>query len=687
MSNFTEKSHINQQLTQNLQSSYLRMVRTGPGVLGFKPIKGSFYEKHFTNDAQALALIAANGGQADTWVSMATYADPNTSRSQENAEGLCALWIDVDAHQGSKYDTVEEVQAAVQGFLFHTGLPKPTLIHLTGYGVHAIWVFTEVIKREEWQPVADKLQDLADRMFLGADPITADAARILRVAGTLNFRDSESPKLAKFEETGVGPLEFDEMALAIDRSLSKFPALIKKRGKHTSAKKFDSPATDANIALVRAMLSVIDPNIGYCKWRDVVWAVASTGWDCSYDLAHSWSSQGATWDEDAFNRVWNGFEESGGIGFGTLVFHAKNAGYIGATSSKPQIQLFKPTGRLVTVCAADIKPEHVDWLVDQSFPLGMLAVIGGQPGLGKSQISINLAAGVTTGKGLPGTGSFNNLGSVIILANEDDAARTIRPRLDAAGADISKVHIVEGVAREGADVDMFQLDLDIAELRERALQIGDVKLIVIDPPSAYLGTKVDSYKESDVRRVLMPLGTLAHDTGAMILLIVHLNKRTDGGAQQRFSGSTAWTAAPRVGFMVAEDPLTKQRFMLPVKNNIGDDRLGYQYHIAEKLIQYGGQTFKSSYIVWDQTTNRSVAQLLTPPKANKSDAVGLAKDFLGDELANAPLPVDQIQAAAKAAGISWPSVLRAKSTMLITSEKVGSGWRWTLLTAKGEGNV
>ena len=160
-----------------------------------------------------------------------------------------------------------------------------------------------------------------------------------------------------------------------------------------------------------------------------------------------------------------------------------------------------------------------------------------------------------------------------------------------------------------------------------------------------------------------------------------------GGAQQRFSGSTAWTAAPRVGFMVAEDPLTKQRFMLPVKNNIGDDRLGYQYHIAEKLIQYGGQTFKSSYIVWDQTTNRSVAQLLTPPKANKSDAVGLAKDFLGDELANAPLPVDQIQAAAKAAGISWPSVLRAKSTMLITSEKVGSGWRWTLLTAKGEGNV
>jgi hypothetical protein len=127
--------------------------------------------------------------------------------------------------------------------------------------------------------------------------------------------------------------------------------------------------------------------------------------------------------------------------------------------------------------------------------------------------------------------------------------------------------------------------------------------------------------------------------------------------------------------------------MLPVKNNIGDDKLGYKYHIAEKLIQYGGQTFKSSYIVWDQTTNRSVGELLTPPKAIKPDAVGVAKVFLEEELTAGSQAVDQIQAAAKAAGISWPSVLRAKSTMLITSEKVGSGWTWSLLTAGGNSNV
>lgn len=674
------------------QAQFLQQARSGAGFVCFRPVGGTLFEKHFTDIGGALKLIDLHGKQADTWVSMATYSTPGESRSQKNAGRLCALWLDIDAHEGSEYKSVEDVKTALNDFLHNTGLPKPSLLHCTGYGIHAIWTFTQAIPKSEWQLVAAKLQNLTQRLNLGADPITADAARILRVPGTMNFRSPDEPKQAELEETGVGHQEFDVVTAAIDEALVKFPAEAKERGKHISAKKFDCPETNENIALVEAMLAVINPDMPYPEWRDAVWSVAATGWDRSYDIARAFSERGSSWDDDAFNRVWGSFDCARGIGFGTLVHYARQSGYSGQipTSSNPiskEGSRSTSSGGLVTVCAADIKPEHVEWLVDQSLPLGMLAVIGGQPGLGKSQISINLAAGVTTGKGLPGNGVFRDLGSVIILANEDDASRTIRPRLDAAGADITKVHIVEGVAREGADVDMFQLDLDIADLRERALQIGDVKLIIIDPPSAYLGTKVDSYKESDVRGVLMPLGRLAQETGAMILLIVHLNKRVDGGAQQRFSGSTAWTAAPRVGFMVAEDPLTKQRFMLPVKNNIGDDRLGYQYHIEEKLVGYGGQTFKSSYIVWDQTSSRSVGELLAPAKATKVTVVDHAKSFLEDELTNGPLPVEKIISLAKAAGISWPSVNRAKNDMPISSTKVADGWVWTLLTAKEDSNV
>ncbi len=682
----SENLFINQRVTKDLrpdqQSSYLQLVRTGPGILGFRPVGGRYFEKHFKDQAEALSLIALHGKQADVWVSMAAYSSPNVSRSQGNAQGLCSFWLDVDAHEGSKYESVADVENALKRFVQAAELPQPSLLVYTGHGIHAFWTFTEVISKTEWRPVADALQELGKRFFLGADPITADAARILRVAGTLNFRNADSPVLAEFHETGAGDHDFDSMKLAIENTLAKYPVISAARERGLDTKKFECPEVKTNIDLVTSMMTVINPDVAYDDWRDVIWSVAATGWRCSYELARAWSARGATWDEDAFDRVWHSFDEARGIGFGTLVHYARQYGYKGKLPTNSAPLQSKPSGGLITVCAADVEPEHVEWLVDQSFPLGMLAVIGGQPGLGKSQISINLAAGVTTGKGLPGTGGFKNLGSVIILANEDDAARTIRPRLDAAGADISKVHIVEGVAREGSAVDMFQLDSDISNLRDRALEIGDVRLIIIDPPSAYLGTKVDSYKDSDVRRVLMPLGNLAQETGAMILLIVHLNKRTDGGAQQRFSGSTAWTAAPRVGFIVAEDPSTKQRYMLPVKNNIGDDRLGYGYHIVEKLVQYGGQDFKSSCIVWDQTTRRSVDELLAPPKANKVNVVDDAKAFLEDELANGPLPVDQIMTSAKAAGISWPSVNRAKKTLPISSTKVGDGWIWTLISRK-----
>ena len=684
----TKNIQLNQQLKADIQSAYLALVRSGAGVLGFKPISGKFYEVRFKDDAEALSLIATHGTNAETWVSMATYTNPSAARTQDNAEKLCALWLDVDAHEGSKYESVLEVEKALEAFIEQTALPQPTVINYTGYGIHVLWSLSQVISRSDWQPVADKLQDLAERMFLDADPITSDAARILRVAGTLNFRNPEEPKLAYYKQAVEEFQSFDDFGASVDAALLMFPAIQKKRNKHDKAKKFESAETQTNIKIVEAILDCIDPDLDYCQWRNIVWSVAATGWECSYEIIRSWSVKGKKWDEPKLNRVWDGFDDEKGIGFGTLVYHSRQAGYKGELPANPKTKAKEfESGRLKTVCAADIEPEHVEWLVDQSFPLGMLAVIGGQPGLGKSQISINLAAGVTTGKGLPGAGGFSNLGSVIILANEDDAARTIRPRLDAAGADISKVHIVEGVAREGVEVDMFQLDLDIAELRDRALEIGDVRLIIIDPPSAYLGTKVDSYKDSDVRRVLMPLGNLAQETGAMILLIVHLNKRTDGGAQQRFSGSTAWTAAPRVGFLVAEDNVTKHRFMLPVKNNIGDDRLGYQYHIAEKLVKYSGQTFKSSYIVWDQTTNRSVGELLAPPKKKKSTVVDDAKIFLEEELANGPLSVDQIKSSAKSAGLSWPSINRAKKDLQINSSKVGDGWFWTLCIHKAKNDL
>lgn len=269
-------------------------------------------------------------------------------------------------------------------------------------------------------------------------------------------------------------------------------------------------------------------------------------------------------------------------------------------------------------------------------------------------------------------------GSVIILANEDDAARTLRPRLDAAGADTDKVHIVEGVVRDSRGADLFQLDTDVAALRAKAQDIGDVRLIIIDPPSAYLGAKVDAHKEADVRRVLAPLSQLAQDTGALVLLVVHLNKRTDGGAQQRFGGSTAWIAAPRAAFLVAEEEASGRRYMLPVKNNLGNDRLGFEYRVTEKLLDYANGTIKAPHIDWLGSSERRASELLNPPKPKAPSAVDEAKDFLRKQLAEGAQPVVDIQNAAKGAGISTATLNRAKTELGIKPVKDGSGWTWKL---------
>lgn len=717
MANINNFSHINQWVTENLASTegvpslqiesrpqtdyfvkldpnhqrrFLELSRSGGGKLCFKPVNGTFKEMPFSEVEEALKLIKQVGQNADVWVSMATYSDPHQSRSQKNAEYLHALWIDVDAHAGSRYSTVQEVKHAVADFVNVTALPIPNLVHLTGHGMHVLWTFSEAIPTHRWQIVAARLQELTARWSLAADPITADAARILRVPGTMNFRDPATPKKCKLVGTDREQLNFDSFAGAVDEALSSAPSITKADATRTDSVGNAIPESPENIAIVEKMLLAINPDAGYPEWRSVTWATKSTGWTVSYDIARNWSAKGKQWDEKAFDRVWHSFDPAGGTGFGTLVHFARLYGYTGPLPtpdrSPPGNGEITPTSqcKLITACAYDIAPEPVDWLVDQSIPLGAMVVLGGQPGMGKSQIAISLAASITTGKGLPDGDTFDKQGSVIILANEDDSARTIRPRLDAAGADLTKVHIVQGVSREGRAADLFQLATDIRELRNKAEALGDVRLIIIDPPSAYLGSKVDAYKDSDVRQVLTPLGNLAQETGALILLVVHLNKRSDAGAQQRFGGSTAWVAAPRAAFLVAEDPTTRERCMVPVKNNLGDDRTGFNYQIHEKLITYGDQTIKAPYVKWLGKSQRSATDLLEPPRRS-STVVDEAQSFLKEQLIAGKVKVADLKFAAEAAGVSWAGIQRAKQALPITSRRVADGWTWELI--QGAENV
>lgn len=218
---------------------------------------------------------------------------------------------------------------------------------------------------------------------------------------------------------------------------------------------------------------------------------------------------------------------------------------------------------LIVGSLAKVTAEEVRWLWPGRIPLGKLTMLDGDPGLGKSLMTLDLAARVSTGKPMPReTVPADGPSAVVILTAEDGLRDTVRPRLDALGADVSMVHAVVGVRAEGVDasvtfpVDLSALGVTVTEL--------DAKLVVIDPFMAFIGDGVNTRIDHDVRRLLAPLARLAETTGAAVLVVRHLNKSLVGSALYRGGGSIAFIGAARAGLLVARDPDDPEKRVLAV---------------------------------------------------------------------------------------------------------------------------
>jgi RecA-family ATPase len=273
---------------------------------------------------------------------------------------------------------------------------------------------------------------------------------------------------------------------------------------------------------------------------------------------------------------------------------------------------------LISIRASNIVPEKVEWLWPGRLARGKHTCIAGEQGTGKSQLSIAIIAAITTGGSWPcGEGQSPIKGNVVILSAEDGAADTIVPRLEAAGADLSRVVIVSAVCIDGNGRRTFNLQTDIDKLERKITEIGDVALVVIDPVSSYLG-KTDSHKNSEVRGVLEPLAEMADRTRVAVLSITHFNKPGSANtvkALHRIIGSVAFSAAPRVAFAVIEDAENPGRYLvLHAKNNLAPAPQGLAYRLEQTIITNG---IVASRIAWE---TQPVA--MTANQAMAADAAG-----------------------------------------------------------------
>lgn len=329
-------------------------------------------------------------------------------------------------------------------------------------------------------------------------------------------------------------------------------------------------------------------------------------------------------------------------------------------------------------CVADIVVQPLRWLWPGRIPLGKLTLLIGDPGLGKSLLTVDLAARVTHGRSFP-DGACSESGSVILLSAEDDASDTIRPRLEAAGTNLNKVHVLEFVRVQLTDGSVaekaFSLESDIAALDAAIRQHQDIRLIVIDPVSAYLGG-VDSHSNAEVRGLLSPLAALATKYSIAVLCVTHLRKSA-GVAVYRAIASIAFTAAARAVWAVASDPEdAERRLLLAVKQNLSASSGGLAFRVEA---QHG-----IPRLAWEQGTVALAANDVLNIDAQETRSERReAREWLQDFLADGPVLVKEIQQEAKAIGLSWMTIRRAKESLGIVPQKSGykGKWEWRLKDA------
>ena len=221
----------------------------------------------------------------------------------------------------------------------------------------------------------------------------------------------------------------------------------------------------------------------------------------------------------------------------------------------------------------DVEQKELEWIWPGYLPQGMLVMLEGAKGVGKSWLTLQLAAMISCGKvSVPGTPEgTKGVGKVMLLCHEDPIDEIIVPRLKAMGADLQNIRILQStVDLESGEEQWFDLKEDVQALEDE-LNSDDYQLLIIDPINNYINTSIDSYRDSHMRAVLSPLAAMAQRTDVCSMGIRHFKKSKEGGMLDWGVGSIAYGAVARTVHAVIRDPVSqyKERLLFPVETNIG----------------------------------------------------------------------------------------------------------------------
>ena len=341
---------------------------------------------------------------------------------------------------------------------------------------------------------------------------------------------------------------------------------------------------------------------------------------------------------------------------------------------KAETKRMEPDLKLINMEMVEV--EQIEWLFYPFIPFGKVTIIQGDPGEGKTTMVLQIIAKLTKGEAIfprqeqkieekngaemPVDSNVDNLMepvNVIYQTAEDGLGDTVKPRLLAAGADCSRVLVIDD-----REQPLTMLDIRL----EEAIVQTKARLVVLDPIQGFLGAEVDMHRANEIRPLMKRVAVLAEKYHCAIILIGHMNKNSNGKSSYRGLGSIDFQAAARSVLIVGrikDEP--EVRVVCHVKSSLAPEGKS----IAFRLDKDNGFEWIGEYDI-------SADDLLSGDSRGQKSRK--AKEFLLEILADGGMAQKKIEEEAEKRGIKKKTLRNAKLELEIDSVKRGNQWFWML---------
>lgn len=325
----------------------------------------------------------------------------------------------------------------------------------------------------------------------------------------------------------------------------------------------------------------------------------------------------------------------------------------------------EPNLKLINMEQVEI--EKIDWLLYPFIPFGKVTIVQGDPGEGKTTMVLQIIAKLTKGEAVLPSGSDEPAlegktmalepVNVIYQTAEDGVGDTIKPRLLSAGADCSRVMVIDD---NDQALTMMDARLEEAIIKTKA------RLVVLDLIQGFLGASVDMHRANEIRPLMNRIAVLAEKYHCAIILIGHMNKNSNGKSSYRGLGSIDFQAAARSVLIVGrikDEP--EIRVVCHVKSSLAPEGKSIAFRLD-----------KDTGFEWIGEYDISADDLLSGE--NRGQKIRSAKEFLKEVLASGSVAQTKVAEEAESRGIKKKTLWNAKKELEIDSVKIGNQWFWML---------